>query len=462
VQRVAENLRGVLEEALSATRTPGGALGVFHDGRLFEASAGVASTVTGAPMTLDTMIPITCVTKIYTGALVLQLRDMGLLSLEAPWNGGFPGFSFPQLKDCNTATVEDLLTHRSGLCDVPRLRDISELDYWRIAGSLDRYLQSLDDDAILCKARGRVSHSDLGFVVLGALAEHVRGRNWHHALRAGIIEPLGLRNTVTSPDETIGREVAVGHVIESSGEARPVWPLRTPVSAPSSGVFSSVRDIIAFARMYLNGGQSGSGQPVISPRSIEQVCSTAIQADSCWRANVGQSLGWFVGFWGGAQMLWDCGAGDGVEILVVVSPAHDLCVAVVTNSDLGYMATYGVLHTAMRELVGVEVPELPTSAPTEVQGRSTSAYIGRYVNGRRVFDVYPRGKGLGLKELMATDAHLRRFRVLSETPLWPVDTNLFIGPKGNCRFDPVGSSGQSEGVHTLMRYAVRADDPHAS
>ena len=72
-----------LQAAMTATGTPGAAIGILADGRDEHAAFGVTSIDGGDPVTLDTLFQIGSITKPFTGTAVMRLVEAGEIDLEA-------------------------------------------------------------------------------------------------------------------------------------------------------------------------------------------------------------------------------------------------------------------------------------------------------------------------------------------------------------------------------------------
>ncbi|QTV79595.1 hypothetical protein [Microbacterium sp. NIBRBAC000506063] len=81
-------------------------------------------------------------------------------------------------------------------------------------------------------------------MLAGWIVEQLSGKIWDVAVRERLAEPLGLRRTVTLPEEAILHDVAVGHVGERQEDLRPapIWALPRSIgpagpSSPASETF---------------------------------------------------------------------------------------------------------------------------------------------------------------------------------------------------------------------------------
>ena len=79
------------------------------------------------PMTVDTMFPIGSVTKQFTAAAILQLRDQGKLSLDDDITKWLPDFETRG----NKVTLRHLLGHTSGIADLAEMPELRAMQLMR-------------------------------------------------------------------------------------------------------------------------------------------------------------------------------------------------------------------------------------------------------------------------------------------------------------------------------------------
>lgn len=160
---------------------------VARDGRL--RWEGGRSCVDGHVPDADTQYRIGSITKPFTAVLVMRLRDEGLLDLGDPLEKHLPGTGVGDV------TIAQLLGHSAGLAAE------SPSPWWeRTPGTVRPELADVLGERPLLHPVGRRHHySNTGYTLLGSLVEAVRGVTWEEALKAEILEPLGLGRTSTQP-----------------------------------------------------------------------------------------------------------------------------------------------------------------------------------------------------------------------------------------------------------------------
>lgn len=192
--RVTSHLQSRLDRivgaAQSESRSPSVTAAVFQHGQvLASSSAGnLDGRPDGTPADADTQYRIGSITKTFTAALVLQLRDEGLLDLTDRLEQHVPGTPIGQV------TIAQLLSHTSGL------QSETDGEWWERCAGGD--FAALAPTLRLVARPGRRFHySNTGFGVLAEVVARLRGQSWESALQERLLDPLGLTRTTPRPAE---------------------------------------------------------------------------------------------------------------------------------------------------------------------------------------------------------------------------------------------------------------------
>lgn len=187
-----------LINASTGTLIPGAVFLVSKDGRVVhERAFGYAQRndyqmhplATPRVMRTATMFDLASVTKVIgTTFAVMLLADRGLVDVNAPVSRYLPDFRGPHL---DSITVRHLLQHSAGLVQWQPL-------YYHATNSAQTY--AVIRDMPLTWGVGDARHySDLGFMLLGYIAERVSGEALDAFLEQNLYRPLGLRSTTFNP-----------------------------------------------------------------------------------------------------------------------------------------------------------------------------------------------------------------------------------------------------------------------
>lgn len=179
----------LMQQAVSTGIFPGAVLLVSrNDAIILHKAYGVCDLNSRRKMTSETIFDLASLTKpLATSMAVMILIQRGELHLEQEL-----GEILPLFKDDEKSviTVKQLLQHNSGLADYrPYYKDIECLP----AGIRKQALRNLlVDEPLLHPIGEKLLYSDLGFMILEWLVEHVSGKRLDGFVCETVYKPLGI------------------------------------------------------------------------------------------------------------------------------------------------------------------------------------------------------------------------------------------------------------------------------
>jgi CubicO group peptidase (beta-lactamase class C family) len=246
---------------------------------------GLADIVGRKPMEEDSLFWIASMTKPITAVAVLMLQDEGKLSVEDPVEKHLPEFKGQWLVESQTndlaqlkraqrpINIRDLLTHTSGIDEMPAPRSNSTLAEL-VVGASQRPLRFAPGS--------KWSYSNAGINTLGRIVEVVSGEDFASFLERRIFKPLGMRDTTFWPNAAQAKRLARSYQPASDGKGleevgisfiQGPWGDRTRAPRPAGGLFSTARDYYRFCQMMLNGG-AWNGKRLLSEAAVEMMTRT--------------------------------------------------------------------------------------------------------------------------------------------------------------------------------------------
>jgi D-alanyl-D-alanine carboxypeptidase len=318
----AEALRAYVEELLAVQGFPGFAAAVTDRERLLASETfGYANLDARTPVSRDTRFEFGSIGKTFTSVLLLQLREEGLVDLDAPVTRYLPWFEVRS--EHAPITIHHLLTHSSGLMVGADPSANSRFDVW-----------ALRDTVVGFPPGARYLYSNVGYRTLGFVVEELTGMPYPEALRRRILEPLGLDATDPALTNEGRHRLAIAY--ERLHDDRPARRTDPWVPAPwletgtgDGSLAGTVEDLAIFLRALLTRGGG-----LLSPGSFELMATPAIEADDGWWYGYGLELrerdgrheirhgGSMPGF--GATMHGDLDTGLGVALAVNATDEADL------------------------------------------------------------------------------------------------------------------------------------------
>lgn len=190
------------------------------------------------PNTPETIFRIGSITKTFTASLIFKLIEGGKLSLSdklSKW--------FPQVKNADKITIDDLLTHHSGIHNFTQDNDFME---WqsrpRTKEEILARIAGLSSDF---EPGTKAEYSNSNFVLLGFIIEELTKKSYEENLEQRLTGSLKLKHTYVSRAINPAKGEALPYAVEDG-----VWVLDSPSNALLAGgagcIASTVGDLTKF------------------------------------------------------------------------------------------------------------------------------------------------------------------------------------------------------------------------
>ncbi|MBE9098296.1 serine hydrolase [Vacuolonema iberomarrocanum] len=212
------DLQASLERSLEDGNSPGSIAAVSTgDGQLWTGATGLADVENETPAMVGDRFPAASVTKPFTAAVVMQLAEEAVLSLEDTMDQWLPDTVTDQIANSDTITIRQLLSHTSGvnstLMSDEYLQDLVEdpsliFQDWTPTELLSRYVY---DRAPSFAPGNDVEYNSANYLLLGLIIEAATDSTLTTQFRERIIDPLDLNNTFM-PDEDIPGGYQPGYI----------------------------------------------------------------------------------------------------------------------------------------------------------------------------------------------------------------------------------------------------------
>ena len=230
----------LVDEYAADGAQPGLAYGVVEGGHLVHSGGrGVRDVAGGHLPDADTVFRIASMTKSFTAAAVLQLRDAGRLRLDDEVAAHVPevaGLDLPTT-DSPALTIRALLSMVAGFpTDDPwgdRQQDLPD----------ERFTALLAGGLSLAWAPGTVyEYSNTGYALLGRVIAQAAEAEYPDVVQRGLLAPLGLRDTGFDEAVVEPERRALGYRRTGTEWERVPFDAHGAY-APMGGLFSTVRDL---------------------------------------------------------------------------------------------------------------------------------------------------------------------------------------------------------------------------
>ena len=271
----------VIWQSIEAGTIPGAVLAVVKGDRtVYKKAYGNKSLVpTVEPMTEDVIFDIASITKpVGTAISLMQLVEQGKVDLKAKI-----GSYIPEFDPDEDITVEELLTHTSGLLNYHG--PVRTMNY---LGHPERLITFVADS--LPRVEKHYRYSCINFLLGKTIVENITGERICDYATEHIFKPLGMKDTFYHPaGEPIEESLYARIAPEYSGDLMLIGDTQDSLArmvclgnGGNAGIFSTVDDFCRLAVALLNGGKLG-GKRILKPETVRLMSMPAAE---------GRALGW--------------------------------------------------------------------------------------------------------------------------------------------------------------------------
>jgi CubicO group peptidase (beta-lactamase class C family) len=273
---------------------------------LLDEAYGHADAAGTIPVTRATAYGVASLTKNFTAAAILALRDASRLRLSDDLGALFRDVP----ADKRSISVEQLLSHSSGLPQA-----------YAADGETDRAaaVRKIFAQPLAFSPGSSFQYSDEGYVLLAAIIEEVSHQSYEHFFASKLFEPARMAHTFFwgssdffDPHRSAGMLRALDPAL-----TRPQWGQRG-----SGGVMSTAADLHAWWQALQDGR-------VLRKDSARQLLTT----QRVLKSGISVGFGWFASVTKrGTPSLWTRGNEDfGYNAILAVYPKEDYVFAVTSN-----------------------------------------------------------------------------------------------------------------------------------
>ncbi|MGE4027515.1 serine hydrolase domain-containing protein [Mycolicibacterium sp.] len=317
--------KAAITEAIDAGLLAGAVTLVWHAGQVRQVNElGYRDVEARLPMQRDTIFRIASMTKPVTVAAALSMIEEGKLTLTdrvSTW--------LPELADMRVLadprgplertvpaqrhiTVEDLMTHRSGLAYMFSVTGPLSEAYRKLPTrqDQDRWLAELAALPLVHQPGARLTYSH-ATDVLGIALSRIEGKPLSEVLAERILGPTGMADTGFHVGTAGRRRAATMYQLDADNTLRhdvmgPAPIVDPPFCTGGAGLWSTADDYLRFARMLLSGG-TVDGVRVLSEESVALMRTDRLTDEQKRHDFLGSP------FW--------IGRGFGLNLSVVTDPA---------------------------------------------------------------------------------------------------------------------------------------------
>lgn len=307
----------------------------------------------------NTIFQIGSVTKQFTATVILKLQEEGRLSVNDKLDK-----YFPQFKYANEITIENLLTHTSGIYNYTN--DIDAEDSALVCKPIDKQLvlDLIFKHKLDFEPGTQMRYSNSGYYLLGMIIEKVTGKSYEQNVRDIIFTPLQMNHSLFDFKHSPDTNIATGYqtLNDSVQKEASAWRWDSTVTYAAGGIWSTTGDMYKWAEAIAN--------------------KKILSADS-WKAMTTPYLGHygyglFIDSLFGTKQIYHGGGIPGFSANFCYYPAKDAIIILLTNqgwfdeslnpvnADLSAIIFHKP-YELMRNHAGIKIPD-----------EELKKYVGQY------------------------------------------------------------------------------------
>lgn len=334
----------IIKKHIKKYKFPGISVGLIdeHGSQFF--NHGEIKKESGITPTSNTLYEIGSMTKTFTATLAVQLQNEGLLSLDDPITKFLPEFLGSDF-DKNKITLFHLITHTSGLVEVP-LREYpkylikfvfrtSKGKFFPTRYRLDTasFLQVISQLKLKDNPGTKFRYSNSGVGLVGKILERVTNSTYEKLIKSRILNVLSMQDTTITISENHKEKLATGYL----HTGKQADPISIPAVASAGSIRSTASDLLKFLKVNLGLEQSSLSSVFAYCKSTRIDPSLSFFNKFTMKLLMGAQyteigLGWIAADLKNFSILQHSGGTEGFSTIMMINPNNKTGVVVLTNA----------------------------------------------------------------------------------------------------------------------------------
>ena len=349
---VVTNIGNDVTSILHRTGAPGAVVAVLGEHFTYRQAYGLRDREKKLPASLGTHFEIGSITKQFTAAAILQLKEAGLLLLDDKL-----GRYLPAAPHANEVTLRQLLSHTSGLPEYLDGEDIEEAA--ARPASFDSLIQRIEGKPLDFAPGSRWAYSNTGYILLGRVIELASKETYRHYIQSHLLDRAGMTQTFTVADEASLSGMATGYwtkhgVVSVSGR------ISDSFGWAAGNLVSTLGDLEKWNRALAAG--------TIVSRADYALMATAVHAG---QADAKYGLGLFVDQFEGQPRIGHTGGSFGFTSADQYFPRQRVWIIALTNKGGSPEAADMIVAAAFNRLY----PDLAARDVAPAQGEDKAITV---------------------------------------------------------------------------------------
>ncbi len=330
----------LVQNAIKKFEVAGVAVGIVKDGKIiYEKGFGMKSIETKQLVDVNTNFAIASNSKAFTCAALSILVEEGKLKWTDKVRDFIPEFKMYNDYVTENFTIQDLLTHRSGLGlgagDLMLFPDGSDF-------TIDDVVKCFQFFKPVSAFRTQFDYDNQLYLVAGEVIARISKTIYEDFIQNKILKPLQMENSYSSLNRMKDKtNLAIPHST-TSGTIKSMNSFGDQINSAAGGIYSNVHDMSKWMLLLLNHGKHGADlkSQLFTEESLQEMwkIQTVEDANHNPRYNYhfrGYGLGWELTDVKGNLSVSHTGGLPGMLSIVTMIPDLNLGVVILTNTESG-------------------------------------------------------------------------------------------------------------------------------
>ncbi len=315
-----------------------------HGQVIYKKAFGSADLELNVPLKPDMVFNLASITKQFTAVAILQLVEQGKISLQDSLQKFIPDFPSKGY----TITIENLLTHTSGIRDYMQI-NYPNLYMERWDFSPKQLIDSFKNYSLEFEPGTKFSYSNSGYYLLGYIIQKVSGERYQSYIEDNLLKPLGLTHTYFDSANIIIPNRVHGYSREGATFKNADYWSPT-IEYAAGGLISNVADLFKWH-------QGLYTYKILKKETLEKAFTSYHLKDG---KPTGYGYGWFLRTSNGIKSIEHEGGMPGFLTNEIYYPAEDVFIAILCNNgsisinDLSVNIAQIALGKSLQESVQVD------------------------------------------------------------------------------------------------------------
>ena len=301
---------------------------------------GTTKVTGGTPVDGDTVFEIGSATKVFTAAVLEEAVRRGEVAYSDPVARHLPAEVRVPQRAGRQITLEDLVTHTSGLPRVPTNFAPGDVANPYVDYTVAQLYAFVSAYELPRDIGSRYEYSNVGVGLLGHVLARRAGVDYETLVRTRITEPLGMSSTAVTLSSSMRERLATGH--NAQRQAVKSWDI--PALPGAGALRSTANDMLHFLEAQLGFKKT----PLTS--SLEALLATRRPTGT---PALDIARGWHIFYPRGIDIVWHNGGSGGYRSFMGFNAGERRAVVALSN-----MSTEAGVDDVGRHLLDAQFPLL--------------------------------------------------------------------------------------------------------